>query len=175
MAQHADRCVLVGLPGSGKSTVGPILARSLGWDYYDFDEEIVRRAGCSVASLFQERGEMAFRAMEAELTAELSSLPRAVLAPGGGWAAQPGLLESLPRGAAVIWLRVSPEEAIRRLRGSPVERPLLTGPDALGVVRWLARERNDRYARADLVVDVDEIGPDEIATTISEWLRPDTS
>jgi shikimate kinase len=175
MAARADRCVLVGLPGSGKTTVGPLLARTLDWTFFDFDDEIVRRAGCSVASLFQERGEEAFRTMEAQLTAELSSLPHAVLAPGGGWAAQPGLLESLPRSAAVIWLRVSPEEAIRRLRGSPVERPLLTGADALGVVRWLARQRNDRYARADLVVDVDGRGPEEIADTISEWLRPHTS
>jgi shikimate kinase len=175
VSPRADRCVLVGLPGSGKSTVGPVLARTIGWEFFDFDDEIVLRAGCSVANLFQERGEAAFRAMEAQLTAELSSLPRVVLAPGGGWAAQPGLLESLPRRTAVIWLRVSPEEAIRRLRGSPVVRPLLTGADALGVVRWLERERNDRYARADLVVDVDGLGPDEISETISEWLKPDIS
>jgi shikimate kinase len=168
------RVVLIGLPGAGKSTVGPILARRLGWQCLDLDHEIMRRTGRTVAELFHADGEAAFRAMESRLTVELSSLPERVLAPGGGWAAQPGALESLPAGTAVVWLRIAPEEAIRRLRGSSVDRPLLSGPDPLANLRALARQRTERYARADLTVDVDGLAAAETAEIITEWLRRST-
>jgi shikimate kinase len=175
MTSPVRRIVLIGLPGSGKSTVGPLLAHRLGWAFLDFDDEIVRRCGRSVARLFQQEGESAFRAMEAELTAELSCRTDVVLAPGGGWAVQPGLRESLPQDSAVIWLRVTPAEAIRRLRGSPVERPLLVGTDPLGAMRALHEERQHRYARADLTLDVDDRDAAEIVDSIVEWLKRSTS
>lgn len=175
MTVSVRRIVLVGLPGSGKSTVGPLLATRLGWVFLDFDDEVVRRSGRTVARLFQEEGEAAFRAMEAELTAELSSRTNVVLAPGGGWAAQPGLLESLPEDTAVIWLRVTPGEAIRRLRGSRVERPLLAGADPLGALRALQEQRQHRYARADLTLDVDDRDAAKIVDSISAWLGRSTS
>jgi shikimate kinase len=165
------RIVLVGLSGAGKSTVGPKVARMLGWRFLDFDDEIVRRSGMSVASLFQRDGETAFRAMEARLTVELSSLSEIVLAPGGGWAAQPESWAALPADTASVWLRVSPDEAIRRLEGSPVARPLLAGADPLGALRSLAERRHEHYTRADLVVDVDDLTPNDVALGIVEWLR----
>jgi shikimate kinase len=169
--QRWDRAVLVGLPGAGKSTVAPLLAARVGWRCIDFDREIMDRTGHSVAELFRREGEAAFRAWEARLTAELCSLPNVVLAPGGGWAAQPGSLEALPAGTAVIWLRVSPEEAIRRLGGSPLERPLLAGPDPLAALSTLAEQRRERYERADFVVDVDGRSAAATAEIISEWLK----
>jgi shikimate kinase len=172
---HARRVVLIGLPGAGKSTVGAALAGRLGWRFIDFDDEIVSRTGRSVDQLFQLDGETAFRAMEARLTAELSSLPDVVLAPGGGWAAVPGMLEALPPDSRVVWLRISPDEAIHRLRGSPVIRPLLRGPDPHGALRALAAQRTDRYARAALTVDVDGLGTDDIVDIITAWLDRNTS
>jgi shikimate kinase len=167
--------VLIGLPGAGKSTVAPILADLLGWRAVDLDDEIVRATGLTVAELFQRDGESAFRAMEARLTVELSSRAYLVVAPGGGWAAQPGSLEMLPAGTASVWLRVTPEEAIRRLRGSPVRRPLLAGPDPLAALSELAAQRNERYALADFTVDVDGLSAAETARIISEWQRRSTS
>lgn len=108
------------------------------------------------------------------MTAALSSLPQLVLAPGAGWSAQPGHLEALPAGTAVIWLRVSPDEALRRLRGSPEQRPLLAGADPGAALRTLAAARTEYYERADFVIDVDDRSVDDIALTISEWLKRST-
>jgi shikimate kinase len=162
--------VLVGFMGAGKSTVGPLLARRLGWRFTDIDEEIVRRTGASVAEIFRSRGESAFRAMERELTAALSSGPDTVIAPGGGWILQPGALESLPGTARVVWLRVSPEEAVRRLRNDPIERPLLAGPDPLGQARALLPLREPAYRRAHYTVDADARAPADIAAEIAALL-----
>jgi shikimate kinase len=167
--------VLVGLPGAGKSTVGPLLAERLGWTFTDVDAELVARTGSTVAELFSSRGEAGFRAMEARLTAELCSLTEAVLAPGGGWAAQPDSLEQLPEGTRVVWLRVSPDEALERLRGSAETRPLLSGSDPLRSLKELEQQRTERYERADLVVDVDGRTAAGIAEEISEWLKRSTS
>ncbi|CAN5815115.1 hypothetical protein BH23GEM9_BH23GEM9_15170 [soil metagenome] len=134
----------------------------------------MRRTGQSIEDLFQLEGETAFRAMEARLTVELSSLPELVLAPGGGWAAQPGSVEALPEGTATVWLRIAPAEAIRRLRGTPVRRPLLAGADPLSALNALAAQRNESYARADLVVDVDDRTAAETAGIICEWQKRHT-
>jgi shikimate kinase len=172
---RVERCVLIGLPGSGKTTVGADLADRLGWRFVDVDAEITRNSGRPIADLFRSDGESAFRAMELRLTVELCSESRIVVAPGGGWAAQPGSLDRLPAGTATVWLRVSPEEAIRRLGGSPQDRPLLSGADPLGALRKLALERHEHYSRANLAVDVDGLAAADISRTIIEWLRRSTS
>jgi shikimate kinase len=171
----AERVVLTGLPGSGKSTIGPILARLLGWTFVDVDAHIVAHTGSTIAELFRDLGETGFRSLELQLTVELSSRSRCVLAPGGGWAAQPGSLESLPAGSAVVWLRVAPEEALRRIEGTHASRPLLAGDDPLAAIRQLDRLRSARYAQADRVVDVDNRTSDAVAMEICEWLKSNTS
>jgi shikimate kinase len=165
----------VGLPGAGKSTAGRLLALRLGWDFTDVDLAIEAAAGASVGEIFATRGEAGFRQLELRLTAELSSREQVVLAPGGGWAAQPGSLEGLPAGTLLVWLRVKPAEALRRLRGSSVSRPLLTGADPLGALQGLARQRSERYQLAHLVVEVDEGSAADTARYIHEWLERRTS
>jgi shikimate kinase len=167
--------VLVGLPGAGKSTVGPLLGQRLGWEFIDIDQAIVATTGRSVAELFNSPGEAAFRELEARLTAELSSREHVVLAPGGGWAAQQGSIEALPAGTIVVWLRVSPAEALRRLAQSGVERPLLAGPDPAGNLAALAEQRTERYQQAHVAVDVDGRSAADISEEIVEWLQPSIS
>src|SRR5690606_7054936 len=105
-----ERIVLLGVMCSGKSTVAAALARRLEWRLADFDVEIERRDGRSIAHIVDEEGEEYLRSREAELTEELATAEGVVLAPGGGWITQPELLERIRPGTLSVWLRVSPEE-----------------------------------------------------------------
>lgn len=151
----AHRVALVGFMGAGKSAVGRVLARRLRWRLLDFDREIERRAGRTVAEIFREEGEAAFRAREAEITAEAAGLEGVVLAPGGGWAAQPGLWDRLGSGTLFVWLRVTPATVLGRVAASPGKRPLLAGPDAGPTAERLLAEREPWYRRAELRVITD--------------------
>ena len=155
---------LVGLPGSGKSTVGPLLARELKAPFIDLDAEIERREGLMIGEIFSQLGEPAFRALEHELTRELAGEPAMVIAPGGGWfasEANPALLR--PR-LKVIHLVVSPERALARLGPSAGSRPLLAGPAALIRMKDLAATRMPLYGRADGAIDTETLTPQEVVS-----------
>lgn len=153
--QFDGHLVLVGLPGAGKSTIGRAVAQRLGRPFLDFDNEIERRERSSVARIFAERGESAFRALEIALTRELVAAPPMVLAPGGGWVTNEGAMELLRPPARIVHLRVSPAEAVRRLSRARIVRPLLRGSDPLSVMTGLWDRRAGLYARADLEIDVE--------------------
>lgn len=164
---------LLGFMGAGKSTVGARLARALGWRFIDVDRELERRTGRSIAAHFEDPGEPAFRAIESDLTAALFDEDHAVLALGGGWAAQPGAFERVPAGVRTIWLRVSVAEALRRAASDPVVRPLLAGPDPAATAQVLLCEREAGYARADLQVETDGLEPDGVVRAVLHLLRND--
>ena len=163
--------ILTGLPGSGKSSVGRAVAEQLGRRFLDFDEEIESRTGLSVAELFRTRGEPAFRALELDLTRELSVASGMVLAPGGGWAAIPGALELLRPPGVLVYLRASPEVVLRRMGSSRSARPLLSAPDPLAELRRLLAKREELYLLADHVVDVEHIDLQRV-TSLVERLAP---
>lgn len=158
--------VMIGFMGAGKTTVGQRLARRLGWRFIDIDKEVERSAGMSIADFFRILGEEAFRTMERRVTKELCWETQAVVAPGGGWILKPDALETLPPTACVVWLRVSPDEAVRRVFGSTTERPLLAGPKPLERARCIMAEREPLYMRADYAVDVDGRDPEDIAREV---------
>lgn len=170
MADPVRRVVLVGFMAAGKTSVGRELAERLGWRFIDFDAEIERRAGRSVPELFSQEGEAAFRRMEADLTRELAGLSHVVLAPGGGWVAQPGLLDQLGAGSLVVWLRLSAEEAVRRSEAAPGARPLLAGHEPLAAARRLLESREGSYARANWTVDVEDRTVEEVVALLAERL-----
>ncbi|MDX1568450.1 MAG: shikimate kinase, partial [Longimicrobiales bacterium] len=105
-AASPARIVLVGFMASGKTSVGRELARLLGWDFVDFDEEIEAEAGAPIPEIFSEQGEPAFRELEERVGRRLLELEGAVLATGGGWGAVEGRLEDLPGGTFSVWLRI---------------------------------------------------------------------
>lgn len=138
------RLVLVGLPGSGKSTVGRQLARRLGLPFNDSDHAIEQRLGCSIRDFFAREGEAAFRDVEQTTIGELMDAPSGVLATGGGSVLRQANRERLRNGGAVIYLRSSPEEAFRRVRHD-ANRPLLQVEDPLTRLRSLQAERDPLY------------------------------
>ena len=164
--------VLVGLPGSGKSTVGRLLAERLGRTFLDFDAEIERRQGASVASIFAERGEQAFRGLERDLTEELRGLGNMVLAPGGGWITNPGAVSLLRPPARLIYLRVRPETALRRLGSGAGTRPLLNHPDPSGELQKLFQDRRSAYQSADMEVGTELLTPQQVTDEIVRQLAP---
>jgi shikimate kinase len=136
-----QRVVLLGYMTAGKSTVGQALARRLEWTFADFDVEIERRVGMTVPDLVAERGMEALREMEERLTGEFAGAAHYVLAPGGGWITRPEWLAMLGPGTLAVWLRVSPEETVRRLRGDTIERPFRDMDDPLPVIERMLATR----------------------------------
>jgi shikimate kinase len=162
----------VGLPGSGKSTVGRRVARRLGRPFVDFDSEIERREGKSVAQIFAQVGEPGFRALELALTKELAQSSGMILAPGGGWTTIPGATALLRPPARMIYLRVKAEVAIGRiLRGRRI-RPLLQTADPLETLKKLLAEREEGYLTADHVVDVEVVKSQQLIATIARLALP---
>ena len=149
--------VLVGLPGSGKSTVGQLLAERLERSFLDFDREISRREGMTVAEIFGKRGEPYFRKLEHDLTVELQELGNMVLSPGGGWIVSPETVALLRPPARLVYLRVRPATALKRMALKRASRPLLQRPDPLGELDRLLADRRQAYESADVVVDVERL------------------
>lgn len=148
--------VLVGIPGAGKSTVGPLVAAALGRPFLDFDVELERRHGRTVAEQFAGDGEPAFRAREAQLSGELARRPAMVLAPGGGWVANEAAAAPLRPVGRIIHLRASPATALARLGDAIAARPLLAGAaDPLVALGTLLARRERSYATSDHVIDTD--------------------
>lgn len=145
--------VLVGLPGSGKSTVGRGLARRVDLPFIDSDHVIEQRLGCSIREFFAREGEAAFRDLEQQVLADIASGPACVLATGGGSVLRAANRDSLRRAGHVLYLRATPEDLWRRLRHD-TRRPLLQVDDPQGKLRELFAERDPLYREvAQFTVD----------------------
>ncbi|MFP5466034.1 MAG: shikimate kinase [Gammaproteobacteria bacterium] len=138
---------LVGMPGSGKSTVGRQLARRLGLGVVDSDHVIEERLGCSIRQFFEREGEEAFREVEQAVLDELTLRGGLVLSTGGGSVLRQINRERLHTRCQVIYLRSSPDEIFRRVRHDR-NRPLLQVPDPLRRLRDLYQARDPLYREA---------------------------
>lgn len=162
--------VLVGLPGAGKTTVGRVLAEQLGAAFIDIDAGIVRRMQMPVARIFAEHGESYFRKLELEGMQRALEGPPAVLAPGGGWAAQAGALDGINGKAMLVYLKTMVGTAAKRAGGAGT-RPLLIGEDPVEKMRLLLQERERFYLMAECEVKTDVKSPRAIAEEIAQMAR----
>jgi shikimate kinase len=163
--------VLVGLPGSGKSSLGKALADELGRNFIDIDSEIERRELVSIGEIFATRGEKHFRNLEKKVTEELAKVSGFVIAPGAGWIANEGCLELLRPPAMLIYLQIQPDRALKRMGAQASGRPLLRHPDPLAQLTKMLAEREPLYLLADHTVRVDFVREKEALTTIVALAR----
>ena len=157
--------VLVGLPGSGKTSAGRIAAETLGTAFTDVDRVIEGETGLTIAELFRTEGEPAFRAREHAVVGRALAQAPHLIAPGGGWAAEAGNLDPLEPDAFVVYLVVDPAVAASRLAGNH-SRPLLAALDPAATIRDLLAKRELYYQRAAVEINAAAGPPDVIAVAI---------
>jgi shikimate kinase len=144
---------LVGLMGAGKTTIGRVLARRLGWQFVDSDHEIVARTGVSIPTIFEIEGESGFRRRECQVIEELTAARQQVMATGGGVVLAPENRLHLKETGFVVFLDVSPRQLHERTRHDK-NRPLLQVENPLQRLQALHDERSSLYREAaDLVID----------------------
>jgi shikimate kinase len=161
---------LIGYRGTGKTTIAQRLAGSLGWDWVDADVEVELRAGKSIAAIFADDGEPAFRDLEAAVVAELCGRTRTVIALGGGAILREENRRAIGGCGAVVWLRASVDAIEQRMAADPAtsaRRPNLTPAGGRVEIERVLTERTPHYrACATLVVDSDGKDPAEISGEI---------
>ena len=160
--------ILVGLPGAGKSTVGRAVAERLLRSFLDFDKEIERREGQTVSEIFAEKGESYFRNLERHLTEELCDVGNMILSPGGGWVGNAEVVRLLRPPGQLIYLKVRPETALKRLGGRATTRPLLNRPDPVGELKRILEQRKGAYEAADYVIDTERFEPQRVIDQVAE-------
>jgi len=181
MMQNRGNVFLIGFMGSGKTTIGRLLAQELGWDFIDLDEMIERRERMSIENIFDTHGEAYFRRVEMSLLKEIvsnvsagSTTSRTVIALGGGTPTQDATWPLLRRNGVVVYLRCRVDELYRRLQDDNT-RPLLRRmppEQRLQRIEELLILREPFYRRADIVVDsTSHQRPKDLAETVCAMIR----
>ncbi|BBX95912.1 shikimate kinase [Mycobacterium lacus] len=169
----APKAVLVGLPGSGKSTIGRRLSKALGVSLLDTDVAIEQQTGRSIADIFATDGETEFRRIEERVVRAALADHDGILSLGGGAVTSPGVRAALA-GHTVIYLEISAAEGVRRTGGNTV-RPLLAGPDRAEKYRALMSKRVPLYRRvATMRVDTNRRNPGAVVRYIVSRLQTPT-
>jgi shikimate kinase len=169
MAAKKRNIVLCGFMATGKSSVGRRLAEMLRRDFLDMDSMIETEEGMSIAQIFASRGEPAFRALEAGMVERVARRKGCVIAAGGGTIVNERNLRRLKRSGIVVTLTADIKTILERV-GAAEDRPLLRGENKAERIRRLLREREQAYAKADIVIDTSSKGIDEVAQSIIDRL-----
>lgn len=160
--------VLVGFMGSGKSSVGRLVADRLGWKFIDTDEEVEKCTGLTIREIFDRYGEPEFRKLEKREVARAAKFWPAVIATGGGAMLDEENVKALSETGWLIWLKVSPEAVLERIRDAS-SRPLLSR-ERESLASFL-EERERRYRLADVAIETSGRGIEEVAEQIISFVR----
>jgi XRE family aerobic/anaerobic benzoate catabolism transcriptional regulator len=175
MPRRAPFCgiALIGLRGAGKSTLGKILAKKIGWSFVELNKEIEQQNGLSVAEIIALYGQEGFRRMEqAALRELLARNELMVLATGGGIVSEPLTFDQILSSFYTIWLKAEPEEHMARVRRQGDLRPMADDRSAMTELRNILLSREPLYARAAAVVDTAGLSVDAAAARLVDAVRP---
>jgi shikimate kinase len=176
--QKRNLVFLTGFMGSGKSTIGPILANALGWDFVDIDRAIEEKTKEKIVDIFAVQGEQLFRGMEREALGELVARNGCVVSLGGGTLTTQENLEFVRQNGIIIYLQLSPEEILHRVKFR-TDRPMLKGPDGEPLegeelkkrVEGLLGAREQYYSKADIIIPADTLNVGSTVDAIVKKLR----
>lgn len=162
---------LVGFMAAGKSTIGQKLSRKLKCAFFDTDELVVKEHG-QISDIFYNEGEAAFRRYETAAIAHvIDEEAPGVIALGGGALSQEETQKLLKKRTYRVFIKVTPEQVLERLRKSLQVRPLLGPTPSLARIKELYTKRMPQYAHADYVVEADGMTTSQIVDSIVEWLH----
>jgi XRE family aerobic/anaerobic benzoate catabolism transcriptional regulator len=164
---------LIGLRGAGKSTLGKMLAKKIGWSFVELNKEIEAQNGLSVAEIIALYGQEGFRRMEqAALGQLLARKELTVLATGGGIVSEPLTFDLILSSFYTIWLKAEPDEHMARVRRQGDLRPMADDRSAMAELRTILRSREPLYARASAVVDTAGLSVDAAAGRLIDAVAP---
>jgi XRE family aerobic/anaerobic benzoate catabolism transcriptional regulator len=164
---------LIGLRGAGKSTLGKMLAKKIGWSFVELNKEIEAQNGLSVAEIIALYGQEGFRRMEqAALGQLLARKELMVLATGGGIVSEPLTFDLILSSFYTIWLKAEPEEHMARVRGQGDLRPMADDRKAMTELRNILVSREPLYARASAVVDTAGLSVNDAASRLADAVSP---
>ena len=173
---------LTGFMTAGKSTIGPILANTLGWEFYDLDKEVEKKEGTKITELFNRRGEEYFRKSETEILRKLSGRNEVIISLGGGAIASDENFRIIKSSGKIIYLKSSPEIVYKRLRFKR-DRPafifegdeLPSKEEFLQRINDLLEARKKYYEQCDFVVDTDTQKVGKTVDIIAKFINKDLS
>ena len=167
---HPSNVFLIGPMGAGKTTVGSLLAKAMGREFFDSDAVLQERTGVTVSEIFEREGEQGFRRREREVIAELVQRKSIVLATGGGAVLDADNRRLLASRGTVIYLRVPLDAQLQHLRADR-SRPLLQNGDPEEILKRLSREREPLYRElCDYQINMDDLTVRAASERIVEWL-----
>lgn len=167
-----NRVFLIGFMGSGKSTVGHLLARSIDWQFIDLDLYIEKTQKRTIAEIFASDGEQIFRQIEREALHQVTKLERVIVATGGGSPCFEDNMKFMNREGLTIYLELTPEVLMQRLKDAKASRPLIAGKneaELLDFIKSKLKEREAYYKKAAVIADARAVGVDSYIKIIESY------
>lgn len=170
MRQLSANIVLVGFMGTGKSTVGRVIAQKLGFHFIDTDDVIEQTSKAKISDIFAEHGEVYFRDLESQAVESVALMKNQVVATGGGVVLRSSNIDLLRTGGPIFCLNATPKAIWDRVRSSR-SRPLLRGPNPLKKIETLLDKRAPYYALADHQIETTGVSIDRVANEIISYIE----